>query len=217
MSVQRLRVVFRKGGAAKHISHLDLMRTWERALRRAEVPLAYSRGFNPRPKLTFASALPVGFVGRSEMLDVFLERRVELQDAVSRLRAQLPCGVELRNATEVALALPSLPSQLAAAEYEVTIHSDETLAELQLRLRRLMETESVVRSRERPNGVRTYDLRPLIHELSVARQQGETTVLRMRLQANAQGTGRADEVLSALGLFSNVRSIERARLVLKPS
>lgn len=217
MKVQRLRLVFRKGGEAKYISHLDLMRTWERALRRANLPLAYSRGFNPRPKLAFASALPVGFVGRAEMLDVFLERRVELHDFVSRLRAQLPCGLELRSATEVSLALPSLPSQLAAAEYEVTIHSDETLGELQLRLQSLMEAESVVRSRKRPNGVRTYDLRPLIHELSVVRQMEETIVLGMRLQANAQGTGRADEVLSALGLSNAVRSIERAHLILEPS
>jgi len=69
----RLRITFSKEGWLIYSSHLDLMRVWERALRRAGAPLAYSGGFNPRPKLQIARALPLGHVGEGELIDVWLE------------------------------------------------------------------------------------------------------------------------------------------------
>jgi len=74
MNRQRLRITFAKGETLKYISHLDLARAWERALRRAGVPLAYSQGFNPRPKMAFAAALPVGYTATAEMVDILLEK-----------------------------------------------------------------------------------------------------------------------------------------------
>ena len=72
MPIQRLRVKFGRGRKLKYISHLDLMRLWERGLRRAGVPVAYSEGFNPRPRLSFASPLAVGTTSESELLDILL-------------------------------------------------------------------------------------------------------------------------------------------------
>ncbi len=70
----RLRVTFSKGGPLVYTSHLDLARAWERALRRAGVGLVYSGGFNPRPKLQLAAALPLGHTAEAEWLDVWLEK-----------------------------------------------------------------------------------------------------------------------------------------------
>ncbi|MGH2634098.1 MAG: TIGR03936 family radical SAM-associated protein, partial [Tepidiformaceae bacterium] len=69
MSTQRFRVWFRKGERVRYISHLDVLRAWERAIRRTGLPLSYSQGFTPHPKIAFASPLPLGFIGECEVMD----------------------------------------------------------------------------------------------------------------------------------------------------
>jgi radical SAM-linked protein len=214
--VQRLRLVFCKGAEIKYISHLDLMRTWERALRRAELPLAHSQGFNPRPRLFFAAALPVGFTGRAEMLDVLLERRLGLHDFAARLKAQLPVGLWLESANEVPMALPPLPGQVMAAEYEVLVETEGTADEIKARLAGLLAMASLPRHRQRPGQERAYDLRPLIQELWFVGWRANLAVIGMRLQADPQGTGRPDEVMAALGLADAVCGTERLQLFFHP-
>ncbi len=217
MPVQRIRLVFRKGTQIKYISHLDLMRAWERALRRADVPLAHSKGFNPRPKLQFASALPVGLVARAELLDIFLDQRLELQVLARRVEAQLPNGLELTNASEVPLQWPSLPSQVVAAQYEALVHSRDTPEEVGARICALLALESIPRTRERPRGAKSYDLRPLIEELQLKGTDADRVVIGMHLRAGSKGTGRPDEVLDALGMAEAALRIERVALVLRSS
>lgn len=212
-AVQRLRIVFGKGAELKYISHLDLLRVWERALRRARVPLAYSEGFNPRPKLFFAAALAVGYTGRAEMLDLLLEQRMGLQQFASALKEQMPSGLQLVSVEEVELTLPPLPSQVIGAEYEVRIEIKEPSEAIRERLDGLLAAGSIPRHRERPTGARFYDLRPLIQSLQLAERQGDIGTIRMCLQADAHGTGRPDEVMSALGMTENILSIERTRLI----
>jgi radical SAM-linked protein len=192
------------------------MRAWERLLKRANLPLAHSQGYNPRPKLTFASALPVGVLGCAEMVDVLLERRMELREFAASVSSQLPSGIELCGVEEVPLAQPSLPSQLAAADYEVTVQGAGTAEELRARLRLLLAEESIIRQRNRPGSVRTYDLRPLVQRLELERWDGETAVIGMRLAATARGTGRPDEVMAALEMSGTVRTMQRVQLHLSP-
>jgi len=211
---QRLRVAFCKGPEIRYISHLDVVRVWERLLRRADVPLAYSLGFNPHPKLFFAAALPLGFTSRAEMLDVFFERSIETQACANRLQAQLPVGLQLVSVTQVPVDLPSLPGQVVAAEYEAWVTSQEDPQKMQSRLDQFLSAETIPRRRERPTGVRSYDLRPLVQTLRLTARSADVHVLAMRLQADQKGTGRPDEVLAALGLAAGIRSIERVRLLL---
>ena len=225
---QRLRITFVKGEPIKYISHLDLMRTWERALRRAQVPLAYSEGFNPRPKISIASALPVGFTGRGEVMDIVLSRHISPYNLIKRLKPHLPPGLEVLSVEEVYLRLPSLQSQMRYAEYRVVVESEETLAEMEKRVEQMLSTQSLSRQRERKGRVTEYDLRPLIDDLWIElgsvrspdqssarspdrRREGTAYVLGMRLQSDSQATGRPDEVLEAMGLGELPRSIERTR------
>lgn len=212
-ALQRLRIVFGKGAELKYISHLDLLRVWERALRRARVPLAYSEGFNPRPRLFFAAALAVGCTGRAEILDLLLERRVELDQFVLAVRAQMPHGLELDSVSEVALTGPTLSSEVIAAEYEARVQ--ESRDAVQARVDSLISAASIPRQRERPAGARAYDLRPLIQDLQLESEHNGATVIRMRLQADAHGTGRPDEVMAALGMTDQTVSIERTKLVFR--
>ncbi len=213
--LQRLRIVFAKRTELKYISHLDLMRVWERALRRANVGLAYSHGFNPRPKLVFASALPVGFTGSAEMVDITLRQRIELREFVARLKRQLPLGLRLVSVTEVPNTLPPLPTQVIAAEYRVFIETPDTPQQIEARLNSLLAAHSIPRQDRRPGKVRAYDLRPLIQELRMIGQRGGMYIIAMRLQAGQQGTGRPDEVIDALGLSEALRAIDRVRLICK--
>ena len=213
--LQRLRVVFSKGAEIRYISHLDVARAWERVFRRASVPLAYSGGFNPHPKVTFAAAIAVGFAGRAEMLDVLLIRRMPPLDFASRLHDELPSGLQLSSVEEVSIGLPPLPTQVLAAEYEVVVETEVSTEIMQARLDELLAAETINRRRERPGKVRIYDLRPLIKKLWVADRREDECVFGMNLQADMQGTGRPDEVMAALGLAEAVRSIERVRLLFK--
>jgi radical SAM-linked protein len=203
-----LRITFAKGEEIKYISHLDLMRLWERALRRARVPLAYSRGFNPRPKIAFAAPLPVGFTSRGEMMDVVLERHMSPHNFAKSLVPQLPLGLEVLSVEEVYPKLPSLQSQVRSAEYRVTVAWDGSREEIEGKLRGLLSAEELLRQR-RGKG---YDLRPLIEDLWVEGKGADGWFLGMCLQAGDQGTGRPDEVLDALGLAEEPHAVRRERL-----
>jgi radical SAM-linked protein len=210
----RLRIAFAKGEEIKYISHLDLMRLWERALRRARVPLAYSHGFNPRPKIAVAAPLPVGFTSRGEVMDIVLERRISPYNAAKSLALHLPPGLELLSVEEVYPKLPSLQSQVRAAEYRVIMAWDVSWEEVEgkllaERVRQLLLTEQLLRQRRGKD----YDLRPLIEDLWVEGKEADGWVLGMRLRAGGQGTGRPDEVLDALGLADEAHAIQRERLL----
>jgi len=220
---QRLRITFAKGEEIKYISHLDLMRLWERALRRARVPLAYSHGFNPRPQMAVAAPLPVGFTSRGEVMDVVLERRFSPYNAVSTsefarcLTPHLPPGLALLSVEEVHSKLPSLQSQVCAAEYRVTVSWVGSEEEMEGKLlaeqvRQLLSAGQLPRQRRDKD----YDLRPLIEDLWVEGKEADGWVLGMRLRAGSQGTGRPDEVLDALGLAEKPHVVRRERLLVLP-
>src|SRR5579884_25617 len=121
MKAQRLRITFTRGEPLRFISHLDLMRFWERALRRAGLVVAYSEGFSPHPQIHLGAPLPLGTTGGAELLDVFLAEPVAPEEFLRRMQPQLPPGVAIDDAREIPLTLPSLQSQLRAAEYRVTL------------------------------------------------------------------------------------------------
>jgi radical SAM-linked protein len=206
---QRLRITFAKGEEIKYISHLDLMRLWERILRRARVPLAYSQGFNPRPKIAIAAALPVGFTSRGEVMDIVLERRLSPYNFARGLALHLPPGLELLSVEEVYPKLPSLQSQVRSAEYRVMVAWDGTQGEMAGKLRQLLSTERLSRQRRGKD----YDLRPLIEDLWVEGKEGDAWVLGMHLRAGDRGAGRPDEVLDALGLAEGSYAVRRERLL----
>ncbi len=205
---QRLRITFAKGEEVKYISHLDVMRLWERSLRRASIPLLYSKGYNPRPKISIAAPLAVGFTGKRELMDLLLERTISPLDFAASVRKQLPTGMTLAEVEEVYPALPSLQSQVRSAEYRIIVKTQETQVEIQGRLGGLLRSEHLPRQRRG----KEYDLRPLIENLWLAEKTEEGCVLGMRLRVGEQGTGRPDEVLAELRLKDSVSAVQRTQL-----
>ena len=206
----RLRVTFSKDGPLAYTSHLDLARVWERALRRAGIPLAYSQGFNPRPRLQLAAALPLGHTGEAELLDIRLERPMTVEDFARGLAPVLPAGLAISQVRRVSLKEPALPMQVVAAEYRVTVEWDEPVESVMDRIARLLAMTELQRERRG----KQYDLRALVERLEVEGVAGGEVVLGMQLAARQGATGRPEAVLEALEMGDTFVRYHRRRLVL---
>lgn len=217
MRAQRLRVVYRRGDSLRWVSNLDLMRFWERALRRAGLPLAYSQGFTPHPQISIAAALPVGFTSDGEVMDVYLSEIVPPARFIRDLSQQLPPGVDIRSVEEIGLGVPSVQSQVRWAEYEVDVRGDRPPADVDAAIERLLALETLPWEHRREAKVRRYDLRTQIDKLwrDPAAPEGRLR-LRMRLRADQEATGRPEQVAAALGLPEPLR-VHRTRLLLAES
>ena len=187
---QRVRIRFGKQDDLRWLSHRDLIRAWERLLRRAAVPLGMSEGFHPKPRMNFPSALAVGIAGLDEMVEIELSAPWSAEQLREALEPHLPPGLALgqievtppergkAQAVEVAFETPVPPERQAAAA--------ERVAWLLAQPSHAIQREG----RSTP-----LDLRPLISELSLA-----DGVLQLRLRVDREGSARPREVLAALGL-----------------
>ncbi|MCC7362744.1 MAG: DUF2344 domain-containing protein [Dehalococcoidia bacterium] len=209
---QRFRVWFRKGDRVRYISHLDVLRYWERAIRRAGLPLSYSQGFTPHPKLAFASPLPLGFTSEAEVMDVTLDERVPLDDFRARLAAETSADLRLVDATEIAPNAPAPQSLLLWADYTVDLPCTPLAAAAEA-VAALLARESIPWTEEKKEKTRTYDLRTGVATM-VAEQLDGGSRLRMRLRADAEMTARPEQVLAAMLPGVDPGSIARTGLVL---
>jgi radical SAM-linked protein len=200
----RIRITFSKQGALRYTGHLDLHKLWERAARRAELPLAYSQGFHPQPKMNIAAALPLGFSSRCEVMDMRLEHDIPLDGLQEKLQQTLPTGIRVSAIESVDERAPALQIQVLSAEYEVTSTEAGFGSDMKRKIDSVMESESIIRERRG----KTYDLRPLIEELNLL----SNDKIQMRLTAQEGATGRPEEVLDVLGIAFEETRIERTHL-----
>ncbi|WP_273381552.1 TIGR03936 family radical SAM-associated protein [Symbiobacterium thermophilum] len=189
----RLRIRLAKLGLARFLSHLDFQRVVERGLRRAELPLAFTQGFNPHPRISYASALATGTSSEGEFIDVDLTEPVEPEAFVSRANAALPADVRLLEARPAPEGGESLMALVNAAEYRLTLQGADEEA-LRQAVARFLEAEQVVVTREGPAGSRSVDIRPHVYSLAVE-GPGE---LRALVQTGSAGNVRPDEVVAGL-------------------
>lgn len=205
----RVRITFTKQNALRYIGHLDLHQLWERAIRRADLPLAYSQGFHPQPKISLAAALPLGFSSRGEVLDMRLKENMSVEDISKRLSDNLPVDIKITNIEEVEENLPALQTQVLSASYNVQLTEPVERSELMRRVESLMMSESIIRERRG----KQYDLRPLIEMISVITEVNGSVWLKMTLAAREGATGRPEEVLLTLDIEPETTLVERTRLI----
>jgi radical SAM-linked protein len=206
---QRLRIHFTRDETLKFIGHLDMARTWQRIARRADLPLAYSEGFNPQPRLTFAAALQVGCTSDHEELDMVLSPACEIEAVKAQLDRALPAGMKVISIVEMLYNAPALQMQLIATEFEITVEGAETIGLLNERVPQFNAAQEVMRERRG----KLYNLRPLVQTLTLEPAQADRVVIRSRLQATQAGTGRPDELAAALGLDPVAVKIKRTQLI----
>lgn len=208
--LQRIRVRSAKREALRYVSHLDMHMVWERTLRRAGLPLAYSKGFHPNPRLHLASALPLGFLSRCEITDFWLDlaEPPDLAVLAAQVQAAAPPGLEILQVETVPLREPALQIQVTAAEFAAAPLDPVDEAALSQAVSSLLASQAILRERRG----KPYDLRPLVESLEVI--PGEQPLLRMRLAAREGATGRPEEVLQALGQDPAGYRVERLKLFL---
>jgi radical SAM-linked protein len=198
----RYRVTFSKRGVARFTGHLDLQRSWERALRRAGLTACLTKGFHPRPRLQFAAPLPLGLSSRAELLDLWLQDALEADELQRQLQQAASPGIEVLAVEALEPNAPRVTRLLRSADYRVPLAAPPPgLAEAVVSLLDLPKIERV--RRDKP-----YDLRPLI--LALSWDDAERCLL-MTLTVGQQ-TGRVDEVLAQLGLDPASCLIERTAL-----
>lgn len=198
----RYRVEYSKGGPARFISHLDLVRAFERAMRRAGLPLAFSRGFNPHPLISPGPPLPVGVEGEREYLDVELVEELAPGEVRQRLAAELPAGLALKGVWRVPPGAPALMAAVSRASYRVEVPLAKGVMEDEVRrcLQLLLDGQEVVVSRRREGkGEKAVNIRPGIYRLC-GRVKGGVLCLEMTLAAGDRLNVRPQEVVEALAV-----------------
>jgi radical SAM-linked protein len=213
--MQRLRIKFRRGEGLKYISHLDLMRLWQRALNRAGIRLAYSEGFNPHPRLSLAAPLALGVTSQAELMDIMLATWSSPHSFTAAVARQLPDGIEILQTYNIALTLPSLQSQVAFAEYSVELKTAKNRSEVENSIESLLARESLPWEHQRDTGPRRYDIRKLIDDLWLIDWYRGHAIIGMRLRCDSRGSGRPEQVAAALDFASYPESIHRTALILK--
>jgi radical SAM-linked protein len=209
----RVRIRFHKLGKIRWTSHRDVARMWERAFRRTELPLAYSVGFSPRPKVSFGLALPTGHESVAEYLDVEVADTpagagiiADVGALPAVLSAALPDGVDAVAAETVPVGTPSLQEAVTSCTWRWTaVAADEgvvDMTDLAKRVELLLAAPSVMVTRSRKGAEVTDDIRDAVLDLHVVGPAGSTTTGGVQLQADLACQPRSlrpSELLAGLG------------------
>ena len=213
--MQRLRIRFCRGQEVKFISHLDILRLWQRALHRAEIPLAYSEGFNPHPRISLAAPLPIGVTSQAELMGILCTKWVSPHFFTAAVSQQLPPGIEILQVYQVALTMPSLQSQVRYAEYRVEVETEKGQEDIESALTKLLSMKHLPWQRQRDTDTRNYDLRALINDLWLIDWYSRYCTIGMRLRCDNSGSGRPEQVTTALGFTHHPQLILRTKLILE--
>ena len=185
---QRVRIRFGKEGRIKFISHHDLMRLFERAVRRAHLPIRMSEGFNPRPRISFPLALAVGVEGREEIAELELAEWTRPDEVRRRLQRQFPIGLEVKDIKSVG---PSERAQVSEITYELRC-PDKDLPPEEC-IRDVLRREDIIVQRRQKKNTKSVNIRPYIRR--IRHMPGR---LELTLRVTPTGTARLDEVAELL-------------------
>ncbi|HEY6867371.1 MAG TPA: TIGR03960 family B12-binding radical SAM protein, partial [Candidatus Eisenbacteria bacterium] len=218
----RFRIMFEKGLGMRFTSHLDLMRTWERALRRSGLPLAFTQGHHPHLKMSFGPPLPLGFRSRAEVFDLELTRPPAV-DLAERLNAVLPDSLRVVGFRPILFKTPSLMSQLEGASYrvhfprpfldEVGVTPEALPGVLEARIATLLGRDHIVVRRQSEAHTREFDARPSIVSLEPAAGE-HPAALDAHLRFTPRAQVRPDEVVALLFPGGDARTIDIERVML---
>ena len=193
----KLRAALTKGEAIRFISHLDYAALVERAIRRAKLPVAYSEGFNPHMKFSFASALAVGVTSEAEVMDVELSRPLSQPEAWDRLAAALPPGVRLLRLVPYEGRAKSLMAAVDRAEYRVRLPYAGTEEAARRAVAAFFAAPEVVYRRVLPKKTREVDAKAYVKEMR-AEKEGEELILHIAIAVTPSGSLKPGEVIELL-------------------
>lgn len=193
----RWRVEYEKGPAIRYLSHLDMVRLWERMLRRSKLPLRLSQGFNPHLKISLGTVLPVGLWGKREYLDMELAGDVNPGELYPRLEEVAPPGLKVNRVKRISREAPSLMAVVNTSVYRITYSRDreERVRDGVQRMERVPEIRII-----RPKDQREVDIKPGIVSLTCI-TAGNELILESLVIIGGQNAVRFPELMLALSNF----------------
>ena len=208
--IQRLRITFGKTGSLRYTSNLDVAKIWERVLRRADLPILYTQGFNTRPRIRLAMPLPLGISSECEILDVSLRQRIELDEAAlrSQLLAVAPQGLTISEIVEVDLRASTLHSLIDSAEYRIHFVDAINPDYLRQKICDVLNRQSIIVDRTRRRKRSVMDIRPLILALYL----DDSHDMIAHLSVGDRGNLRPDQIIELMELQEFHHSIHRFKL-----
>jgi radical SAM-linked protein len=189
MAGTKIRLQYAKEDKMRFIGHLDVTRAFDRAIRQARIPIAYSQGFHPHPKASFGPPLALGIESLAEYVDLQLSEPYPW-DIVASLNESFPPGLRIVDAKPIFGKTPALNAAINAASYGVSLPRDVELTEA---VKTLLTASSVILHRRTKQGIKDVDVRPGIRELSSG-----SDVLSMTLTLGRQTSPRPIELLEHL-------------------
>ncbi|NLM25919.1 MAG: DUF2344 domain-containing protein [Firmicutes bacterium] len=190
-----IRVRFQVKETCRFISHLDKVRSFERAIRRAQLPIAYSQGFNRRPRFAFAQALPVGVTSDAEYADFHLTEYLEAERLKIALNQVLPSGFYVLEAVNLPARAEALMTIIQAAAYRIKLL--EQASELPDKIGNLLAQKSIYIDKHTKKGSKQVNIRPWIYQLEL---NEDGTELSLVCACGSQGNLRPMDILEPLGL-----------------
>lgn len=205
----RIRITYEKGEGMRYTGNLDMQMVWERTIRRAGLPLAYSQGFHPQPRIQQACPLPLGFLSLDEIVDVWLEmEEPDLECIRTAIQKASPASMIITRINLVDLRSPTLQTRVLSSLYQVTLLEPMPEADLETKIFSIQQAVTLPRERRG----KTYDLRPLIEKLEVNSSIPQSFMVQLAAREGA--TGRPEEVLLVMGMDPFSTRITRMKTIL---
>lgn len=201
----RMIAEFEKMGRMSWFSHLDLQNTMQRALRRAQLPVAYSQGFNPHVLTSFATALSVGCQSRGEVMEVEMAGEISPEEFAEKLNACLPDGLKVRRCALVPDSAPALMAKVAEAGYDITAPN----ADLTQAVEAFLKAEEVMVEKRSKTKTRLVNIRPMVHEITCT-FDGKDSRLSMVLEQTNANALKVELVMQALAPEQEFRFVRTA-------
>lgn len=221
IKLMNIRTKFKRGDEVKYISHLDLMKVFERAIRRSRLPIAYSQGFNPHPGMVFGLPLGVGVTSEAEYADFEItDDNMAPSEFMTRLNEQLPKGLEILAAKPRA-SKQNIMATISASEYYVLAGVDKACSEKMLKsgIRDFLAQNEIMVEKKTKSGLKNTDIRNMIFDLNIELQEADSfnlVKLSMLVSAGSKANLKPDLLTEALfnflGFDFEIEKIHRTKL-----
>ena len=217
---QLVRIKYFKDGPITYISHLNLVQVFTRALRRADIPVVISSGFNPRFRISFGPPLPLGISSTSEYLDIRLKEEVKVEELTERLNLVLPQGLKILRAKTIPSSADSLVKVIDRASYLIILKIKEKLLdsatknqenelkelkqEVEKNNKRFLNLDEITVEKQTKNGIKRVDIKPSILDIKVQKFKNPILKLSLEIRIGQQGNLNPQYVAKAwISNFAN--------------
>ena len=206
--MSRYVIEFAKQGYIKYISHLDMQRLFKRAFKRAGIPIEYSQGYNPHPKIGFAQPLALGYTACQEYLEFNTTESIELTRVISELREAMPQGVDIININELDIPQKSLASAIISAVYEVKLPITYKLRhkELESYLEGYLNQEEIIAQKREKKTKKLVDkdIKSQIRSIIVTERGDGYSALEMELDTGSSSNLSPEQVINSFAKYSSL-------------